>query len=45
MSEVIFTDDSSLNVIEEWSDVVVNVQVEFLRKVEIFRHSDGDSEA
>lgn len=43
MSEVIFTDDSSLNVIEEWSDVVINVQVEFLRKVEIFRHSDGDS--
>jgi hypothetical protein len=41
MCKVIFTDDSSLNVIEEWSDVV-NVQVEFLRKVEIFRHSDGD---
>jgi hypothetical protein len=44
MCKVIFTDDSSLNVIEEWSDVV-NVQVEFLRKVEIFRHSDGDSKA
>jgi hypothetical protein len=45
MCEAIFTDDSSLNVIEEWSDVVVNVQVEILRKVEIFRHSDGDSKA
>jgi hypothetical protein len=45
MCEVIFTDDSSLNLVEEWSDVVVNVQVEILRKVENFRHSGGDSKA